>query len=158
MISRRQILQLFTVASTAPTTSALAQETRKIPRVGFLAPSVLAEQRLAFSGRPARAWPRRGKEHSNRLSGRLALKQGIATASPSNVFAPAYLVTYSADIPDMYRLAADYVDRILKGAKPAELPVRQPSKFELIVNVKAAQTLGITVPQAVLLRATRVIE
>lgn len=86
------------------------------------------------------------------------LKQGIATASPSNVMAPACLVTYSADIPDMYRLAADYVDRILKGAKPAELPVRQPSKFELVANVKAAQMLGITIPQMVLLRATRVIE
>lgn len=88
----------------------------------------------------------------------LVLKQGIATASPSNELAPACLVTYSADIPDIYRLAADYVDRILKGAKPAELPVRQPSKFELVANVKAARMLGITMPQSVLLRATRVIE
>lgn len=88
----------------------------------------------------------------------LVLKQGIATASPSNELAPACLVTYSADTPDIYRLAADYVDRILKGAKPAELPVRQPSKFELVLNVKAAQMLGITMPQSVLLRATRVIE
>jgi putative ABC transport system substrate-binding protein len=86
------------------------------------------------------------------------MKQGIATASPSNVLAPACLVTYSADIQDMYRLAADYVDRILKGAKPAELPVRQPTRFELIANLKAAQTLGITIPQSVLLRSTRVIE
>lgn len=88
----------------------------------------------------------------------LVLKQGIATASPSNELAPACLVTYSADIPDMYRLAADYVDRILKGAKPAELPMRQPSKFEVVVNIRAAQMLGITIPQPVLLRATRVIE
>lgn len=88
----------------------------------------------------------------------LVLKQGIATASPSNELAPACLVTYSADIPDMYRLAAEYVDRILKGAKPAELPMRQPSKFEVVANVKAARMLGITMPQAVLLRATRVIQ
>jgi putative ABC transport system substrate-binding protein len=319
MISRRQILQLFAGASIAQTTSALAQETRKIPRIGFLAPSVLAEPRLAFfrqglrelgyvdgkniqidfragenakvlndaaaelvrqkvdvivtvvsvgadaakqatkeipivlapigdavaqgfvtslskpggniTGISINAAEAAGKaleimrevmprarrvaaladstESFSKLfveqlqstskqlrldfqpimlkgvsdvkaalqvlakmrpdiaivqsplgitTAELVLKQGIATASPSSVFAPACLVTYSADIPDMYRLAADYVDRILKGAKAAELPVRQPIKFELIVNVKAAQTLGITVPQSVLLRATRVIE
>ena len=88
----------------------------------------------------------------------LVLKQRIATAAPSSVFADTCLVTYSADIPDVYRMAADYVDRILKGAKAGELPVRQPTKFELIVNLKAARALGITVPQSVLLRATRVIE
>jgi putative ABC transport system substrate-binding protein len=319
MISRRQVLQLFAVASVAQTGTTLAQETRKIPRVGFLAPSVLAEQRLALfrqglrelgyvegknihidsrAGENARVlhdaaaelvrqkvdvivtvvsagadaakqatteipivlapigdavaqgfvpslskpggnitgisinaaeaagkaleimrevMPRARRvaaladstesfsklfvEQLQRTSkqlrldfqpimvkgasdvkaalqvlakmkpdmaivqaplgittAELVLKQGIATAAPNSVFAPACLVTYSADIPDMYRLAADYVDRILKGAKAAELPVRQPSKFELIVNVKAAQRLGITVPQSVLLRATRVIE
>ncbi|MEK6243394.1 MAG: ABC transporter substrate-binding protein [Pseudomonadota bacterium] len=68
------------------------------------------------------------------------------------------LFSYGVDIADLFRRAAPYVDRILRGAKPAELPVQQPSKFEMVVNRKTAEALGLKIPQSVLLRADRVIE
>jgi putative ABC transport system substrate-binding protein len=91
----------------------------------------------------------------------------ISAAARNNVPAvytnPAYardggLLSYGVDQVDFYRRAATYVDRILRGAKPAELPVQLPTKFEMVVNLKTAKALGLTVPQSILLRADEVIK
>jgi putative ABC transport system substrate-binding protein len=87
-----------------------------------------------------------------------AVKQRLPTTYHWKEFVEAGgLMYYGANVPDMYRRAATYVDKILKGRKPADLPVEQPMKFDFVINLKAAKQIGLTIPPNVLVRADRVI-
>ena len=89
----------------------------------------------------------------------LAVKTRLAGVAENREFADAGgLMAYGANYADQLRRAATYVDKILKGAKPADLPVEQPTKFELVINMKTAKALGLTIPPSLLLRADQVIE
>jgi putative ABC transport system substrate-binding protein len=89
----------------------------------------------------------------------LALKNRLPTMFAQRQYAEAGgLMAYAADFSDLFRRAATFVDKILKGAKPADLPVEQPAKWELVINLKTAKALGLTIPQSLLQRADQVIE
>lgn len=89
----------------------------------------------------------------------LAIQHRLPTvAAYANYVHAGSLMTYSASQPEQARRAAAYVDKILKGAKPADLPVEQPTKFELVINLKTAKAIGLTIPQSLLLRADETIE
>jgi putative tryptophan/tyrosine transport system substrate-binding protein len=97
------------------------------------------------------------KTHMARLA-ELALASRLPTMSGEVGYAHAGgLMNYGSHIPDSWYRAATYVDKILKGAKPADLPVEQPMKFELVLNLKTAQALGLTMPPSILLQADEVI-
>jgi putative ABC transport system substrate-binding protein len=89
----------------------------------------------------------------------LAAKHRLPTVYTARDFVDAGgLMTYGPKLADLFRRAAVYVDKILKGAKPSELPVEQPTKFEMVINLKTAKALGLTIPPSLLQRADQVIE
>jgi len=89
----------------------------------------------------------------------LATKARLPTLCPFRTYVSAgCLLSYAANLTELCRDAAIYVDKILKGAKPADLPVEQPTRFELIINLKTTKALGLTIPPSLLLRADQVIE
>jgi putative ABC transport system substrate-binding protein len=88
-----------------------------------------------------------------------AARRNLPAMYPNRGFVDAGgLISYAANDPAMFRSAAIYVDKILKGAKPGDLPVEQPTQFELVINLKTAKALGLTLPQSLLLRADEVIQ
>jgi putative tryptophan/tyrosine transport system substrate-binding protein len=88
-----------------------------------------------------------------------ALKSRLPSIYINRTFVDAGgLMSYAADEAESYRRVAYYVDRILNGAKPADLPVEQPTKFELVINLKTAKQIGVTIPQSMLYRADKVIK
>jgi len=89
----------------------------------------------------------------------LVARNRLPAAYPAREFVEAGgLIAYAVNYPDLYYRFASFVDKIFKGAKPGELPVEQPTKFELVINLKTAKALGVTIPQSVLLRADEVIQ
>jgi putative ABC transport system substrate-binding protein len=93
------------------------------------------------------------------LIANLAIKTGLPAMFPESEYVNAGgLMSYGPNLPDLFRRAATYVDKILKGTKPVDLPIEQPKKFELVINLKAAKQVGLTVPPNVLARADKVIK
>ena len=129
------------VTSATPTTVAVKKATSSIPVV------------FASVGDPIGA----GLVAS--LIGELALGARLPTMYGAREYVESGgLMSYAANFPDLYRRTAEYVDKILRGAKPSDLPVEQPTKFDLIINLKTAKTLGLTIPPTMLTRADEVIE
>jgi putative ABC transport system substrate-binding protein len=96
---------------------------------------------------------------SRRLIAEFAARNRLPSIGPYREFVEAGgLMSYGQDLRDIFRRLAIYVDSILKGAKPADLPIQQPTKFELVINLKTATTLGLNIPQSLLLRADKVIQ
>jgi putative ABC transport system substrate-binding protein len=88
----------------------------------------------------------------------LTVRHAIPTVHNREFAAAGGLISYGGSVPDAYRLAGVYTGRVLAGAKPADLPVQQSTRVELVINLKTAKTLGITIPTALLVRADEVIE
>jgi putative tryptophan/tyrosine transport system substrate-binding protein len=98
------------------------------------------------------------RDNAKRIVG-FALKSRLPSMYPySEAVDAGGLMAYSADLGNSYRRVAYYVDKILKGTKPADLPVEQPTKFEFVINLKTAKQIGLTIPQSMLYRADKVIK
>jgi putative ABC transport system substrate-binding protein len=94
----------------------------------------------------------------DRIVARAARHPRPAKYAEEDIAEAGGLMAYGTSVRDNFRRAAGYVDRILKGARPADLPIEQPAKLELMINLKAAKALGLTLPQSLLVQAERVIE
>jgi putative ABC transport system substrate-binding protein len=153
---------------TPPHIKAIEQLRSLAPSLGIALSLVQARQikdlsRAVSAARRAHAHAMYVLEDAVFVSHRKTLNDLVNQARLPAIFAQARVVeeggfmSYGPNFPDLYRRSAGYVDKILKGAKPSDLPIEQPAKFELAVNLKTAQALGITIPESILLRADEVI-
>ena len=127
-------------------------------RLQLLMEAVPAVKRLGFL-RPRGSDIEGSSAVHRALIAELALKARLPTMFPMPAYVEAGgLLSYGPNVLDFFRRAAVYVDKILKGAKPGDLPVEQPTRYELVINMKTAKALGLKIPQSILLRADRVIE
>jgi putative ABC transport system substrate-binding protein len=129
----------------------------EVTEAGDLPGAFTAMQRERAQALDVRASPF-STEHAKRIV-ELAAQHRLPVMYDGRSFVEAGgLLSYGPSIPDLFRRAAFYVDRVLKGTKPADLPIEQPTKFELVINMKAAKALGLTIPPALLARADHVIQ
>jgi ABC-type uncharacterized transport system substrate-binding protein len=157
-----QVLVALACWLLAAPVAAEAQRPAKVPRIGLLSLATPEAAFLAMIRERPDALLILGDivflVHRARLAD-LAVKSGLPSITGLREHAEAgTLLAYGPSLPDMYRRAATHVDKILKGAKPADLPVEQPMKFELVLNLKTAKALGLKIPQTVLIRADQVIQ
>jgi putative ABC transport system substrate-binding protein len=143
-MDRRAFIALLGLAVTAPV-GVVAQQA-PTARIGERAGGVLVLASAFFS------------THSQRIVGLAARTRLPAIYEHQDFVEPGGLMSYGPSHRDMFGRLAVYVDRILKGAKPGDLPVEQPTKLELVINLKAARALGLGLPQSLLARADRIIE
>jgi putative ABC transport system substrate-binding protein len=154
----------------APPTAG-AQQPAHVPRIGYLglAPVSAAASRLAALRQTFSTMSRQGaagllivaspRSATHRtLLAELALKHRLPAMVGTKAEVQAgELMSYGADFDDLFRRSAGYIDKILKGTKPADLPVEQPTKYELVINLKTAKALGLAIPPSLLLRADQVL-
>jgi putative ABC transport system substrate-binding protein len=143
------------------------QQAAKLLGINILTTQVLGRDDFESAHKRLRTWRADSiyviESATNIKNGKLLAEFAAQIRLPAiyanSLFADAGgLISYGPNYEELFRRAAQYVDKILKGAKPADLPVEQPTKFELVVNLKTAKTLGITIPQSILVRADKVIE
>jgi ABC-type uncharacterized transport system substrate-binding protein len=164
-IGRRQFLLAVGAGSKLDSLPALAQQEKRVRRIGYFSVGILqnnADRLAAF---------RQGMTELHWVEGRdyviderqaildRCMRSKVPAMFVSDEFVEAGgLMSYSTSFRDNYRRAAAYADKILKGAKPGDLPIEQPTKLELVLNLNTAKAMGIKFPQSILVRADRVIE
>ena len=167
VIARRTFLAGTGAVLLAAPLAAEAQQAGKVRRIAYLDQGSAARKRPYFEafrqGLRDLGWVEGQNIAINfRLRKEIAefaIKHGLPSAAAFREYAlDGILLSYGPDLIVMCRRAADYADKILKGAKPGDLPVEQPTKFELVINLKTAKALGLTIPQSLLGRADEVIQ